>query len=599
MSLRLRLTLTYLLVTISGLLLLGGGFIALAGRYTAQQRARTLAGQAEVFANFVTELVRTPTALQSLAPDLAASGVVPGDVTVRIFSPAGTLLSAQRGLGPFPSRAVLDLVENPLPLPISQVSDRRYVAFPMMRDGALLGVVELSHPTAEEAQLQRALRAMVGQAALLAALVMTLVSLLVARSIARPITQLTHHAGELASGSPAHSPPTAPIVEMYPDQTRRSRSNDEIHRLAHSLEDMAGQLQARIAEAERERTRLAAVLTTISEGVVALDAAGELLFANPAAAALLESASPAEIAPRLAALDLLPPDDLPVEHEVTIGSRQLLITISPVSAATQATAVQAMPPQVLASVWVLRDMTRLKALEQARTRFFRSISHDLRTPLTTIRGMLENMQDVAPPAQQATLTTIEDETARLARLVEELLHPPDNGMLLPTERRPINLDVLAREICDLQQGRARRAGITLTCTVLDSPPPVYGDRDRLKQALLNLLDNALRFTPAGGTVVIEVTTAQPSSSTSASAIRLSVADNGPGIPAELRERIWERGVRGVDLGYPDMDGEQRGAGLGLAIVREIVTAHGGQVRVDAHAPRGARFVLELPSQRLP
>ncbi len=599
MSLHLRLTLTYLLVTISGLLLLGGGFMALAGRYTAQQRARTLAGQAEIYANFVTELVRTPTALQSLAPDLTASGVVPGDVTVRIFSPAGTLLSGQRGLGPFPSHAVLELVENPLPLPISQVSNRRYVASPMLRDGILLGVAELSHPTAEEAQLQRALRTMVGQAALLAALVMTLVSLLVARSIAHPIMQLTHHAGELASGSPAHPPPTAPIVKTRPHQTRRLRSNDEIHRLAHSLEDMAGQLQARIAEAESERTRLAAVLTTISEGVVALDAAGELLFANPAAAALLERVSLEEIAPELMALGLPPPDDLPVAHEVTIGSRQLLITISPVNAATQATAVQAMLPQVPASVWVLHDMTQIKALEQARTRFFRSISHDLRTPLTAIRGMLENLQDVAPLEQQATLTTLEDETARLARLVEELLHPPDNGMLLPTERRPVNLDVLAREICDLQQGRARRAGIILTCTVPNSPPPVYGDRDRLKQALLNLLDNALRFTPAGGTVAIEVTAAQSNQPASASAIHLSIADNGPGIPAELRERIWERGVRGIDLGYPDVDGEQRGAGLGLAIVREIVTAHGGQVRVDAHAPQGTRFVLELPLQRLP
>jgi signal transduction histidine kinase/HAMP domain-containing protein len=598
MSLRLRLTLTYLLVTVGGLLLLGGGFIALAGRYTAQQRERTLAGQAEVYANFVTELVRTPTGLQSLAPDLAASGVVPGDVTVRIFSAAGTLLSGQRGLGPFPSRAVLDLVENPLPLPISQVADRRYVAYPMLRDGALLGVVELSHPTSEEAQLQRALRAMVGQAALLAALVMTLVSLLVARSIARPIAQLTHHAGELAAGSPAHPPPPAALADASPAQTRRARSNDEIHRLARSLEAMAGQLQARIAEAERERTRLAAVLTTISEGVVALDAAGELLFANPAAAALLESAAPAEIAPRLAALDLPPPDDLPVEHEITLGPRQLLITISPVSAATSAPAAHAISPQVPATVWVLRDITRLKALEQARTRFFRSVSHDLRTPLTAIRGMLENLQDIAPPEQQASLTTLEDETARLARLVEELLHPPADGQLLPAERRPVHLDMLARAICDLQQGRARRAGITLTCTVADSLPPVYGDRDRLKQALLNLLDNALRFTPAGGTVTVEVTAVQPDQLAGASAVRLSVADSGPGVPAELRERIWERGVRGVDLGYPDADGEQRGAGLGLSIVREIVTAHGGQVRVDAQAPQGARFMLELPGQRL-
>lgn len=586
MSLRLRLTLTYLLVTISGLLLLGGGFIALAERYTRGQREQTLAAQAEVYTSFVAELVRTPTELQSLAPSLTSGAVVPGEVTVRIFSPGGTLLSGTKGLGPFPSRPVREQVVSSLPVPISQVAQRRYVAYPIQRNGELLGIAELSHATDEEARLSHALRITLGQAALLAALVMTGVSLLVARSIAQPITQLTQYAGELAAGDPAHLLPSA--------TSRSSRSSNEIQVLARSLEHMANQLQARISEAENQHTRLTAVLTTISEGVIALDAMDKILFANPAAAILLDVAGTDEITPRLADLKLPAASPIPTEHEVMVGRRQLLITISPVTPPAAGEPVLSTPSQVPATVWVLRDITRLNALEQARTRFFRSISHDLRTPLTAIRGMLENLQDSAPPEQHAPLATLEDETARLTRLVEELLHPPGDGLLLPSEQRPVDLATLVRDLCLLQQGRARRAGISLICEAPANLPPISGDRDRLKQAILNLLDNALRFTPAGGTVAVQISLAQTDPPTAAPVVRVCVTDSGPGVPPALREQIWERGVRGVDLGQTGAETGQRGAGLGLAIVREIATAHGGSAWLAEHAAAGAQFVLELP-----
>ncbi len=590
MSLTLRLPLTYLLVTLGGLLLLGGGFITLAGQYTAQQGQRALETQAAIYSDYLAALASNTADLQALATSSAISGVLPADVTVRIFSVNGTLLSNSAGLGPFPSRPVLDLTSSPLPLPISQVANRRYIARAIPGNNGPIGIVELSHSTIAEQQFQRGLYTLLIQSTLLAALGMVGISLLVARPIVAPIVRLTRHAEELAQGKVAPDGQFTLALARprwwqrtlirWPAPTERSR--DEIVLLARSLSQMAGQLQARIAEAEQERSRLHLVLSSISEGVVALDAQETLIFANPAATTLLAAPNPAAIPACLAALQVPLHPPAPLDQELQLEERYLIVSVNPVG---HNPAPSDSPQQHPAVVLVLRDITRLKELEQARTRFLRSVSHDLRTPLTAIRGMLENLHDSAPPQQQPTFRTLEEESARLTRLVDELLNPSTSGALLLGERRRIDLGLLTGELCSLQQGRARRAGITLSCRVAAELPPVYGDRDRIKQAVLNLLDNAIHVTPPGGMVLVTVERAGPL------ALRVQVADDGPGVPTEWRERIWERGVRGVDLGQSQ---HQSGAGLGLAIVREIASAHGGRAWVEDNQPQGARFVLEFP-----
>ncbi|MCG8346903.1 MAG: ATP-binding protein [Chloroflexales bacterium] len=601
MALTLRLTLTYVLITLGGVLLLGGGFVVLTSRYVAQQREQELVAQADIYASFLSELVQSSAELQALAPDLVQSGVLPAQVTVRLFASNGRLLSASADLGPFPSLPVLTHITSSLPLPASQSPDRRYVARLIPGATAPSGIVELSHTTSAERQLQANLRQLIIQAALVATLVMVFISLLIARTIARPIVQLTHHARVLAY-SPA---PTPELLSARPQRyslwqrfvrrlpgwrrAQKTESRDEIALLAQSLYHMAEQLQARIAETDLERTRLSTVLSAISEGVVALDATGALIFANPAANTLLQVPDQEAIPQRLADLDLLRLPASPVEQEIMIGQRYVLVSINPVAAsdliAPSAPSSGAVIPQ---SVLVMRDITRLKELEQARNRFFRSVSHDRRTPLAAIRGMLENLHDTASPAEQATLATLEEEAARLSRLVDELLHPSSSGALLLSEQRRIHLGGLAQELCALQQGRARRAGVTLSCQVAADLSPIMGDRDRIKQALLNLLDNAMRVIPAGGSVSVDVV--QPDNSV----IQARVTDNGPGVPPALRGCIWERGLRGADLDWSAGASVYGGAGLGLAIVREIMTAHGGRALFEAVQPHGACFVLEFP-----
>lgn len=569
MTLLWRLVLTYVCLTLGGLLLLGGGGVWLFSVYTAQQNTQQLEDQATIYATYVGEVAGAPDVLAAVAPSLVAGTVLPQGVQARIFARNGAMLAGDRALGAFPSRPALAFVRNALPLPASQVEGRRYAARPVGGAADPIGIVELSQSTESEALLRRNLVQTLVPVALGAALAMALVSVLVARSIARPVGDLQRLAETLAAGQLDQR-----SIQLF----KRSARRDEIGKLALSLDHMADQLQGRIDQIDSERRKLAAVLEGISEGVIALDSAGAILFANPAAVQLVEQTGKQETINGL--LEQLQAWEIPlqpprtVEQEVSIGPRTLLVSSSPIESSQRAT-----PTTII----VLRDMTRLKALEQSRVRFVRSISHELRTPLTAIRGLVENLQDDARSDQQESLTTLDQETARLGRLVAELLRPSPDGDLLPLERRPVDLGQLVRELVALQQGRARRAGVTLSAEVHEKLPSVRADRDRLKQALLNLLDNGLRATPAGGTVQVVVKAA-------GAGVQLLVDDSGPGVPPELRERIWERGVTGSTLGLE----ETGGAGLGLALVREIVRGYGGHAAVEDSPLGGARFMIELP-----
>ncbi len=472
MSLTVRLALTYLLITLAGLLLVGGGVVLLAGRYLADERERELGAQTAIYAALLGELSATPAQLQALAQSPVGGELLPAGTAARIFSAAGALIAGDPALGPFPSRAALALVRPAFPLPASQVAGRQYAARPIEGADGPIGVVELSRDTADDVALLKAIGGLALQAALAAALLMAAFSALLARGIARPIVRLTRQAGQLAA---AYTPP-------------------------------------------------------------------ELSHDPPAGAAAPPPGGPLRILAGADEIDAL---------ERSLGRLD-----------------QGMRAYV----------ARIGELEQARASFYRGVSHELRTPLTAIRGALENMADQAPAEQRAALGALEGEAARLSRLVDELLRPPDDGRVVLLARAPVDLATLAAEVVALLGGRARRAGVALSST---GAARAVGDRDRLKQALINLVDNGLRVTPPGGEVVVQVEAAGPLA-------RLAVADRGPGVAPELRERIWLRGERGGD---PASDGS---AGLGLAIVREIALAHGGRAYLDESWGPGARFVVELP-----
>ncbi len=221
-------------------------------------------------------------------------------------------------------------------------------------------------------------------------------------------------------------------------------------------------------------------------------------------------------------------------------------------------------------------------------RFVADASHEIRTPAAIIRASAEVLQreDLVRPDGRALADDIVAEADRLGRLVEELLAlaASERGSLA-AERRPIDLRDVAIATVRRAEPLAVEHGVTLVGPAGQGPAlPLLGDPDRLLQLLLVLLDNAFRVSPPGGSVTVDVDRA-------GRRVRVLVSDDGPGVPEEERERIFEPFAR-----LPDARGARRGSGLGLPIARRIAELHGGTLTVERAATGGARFVLAIPAR---
>jgi signal transduction histidine kinase len=223
---------------------------------------------------------------------------------------------------------------------------------------------------------------------------------------------------------------------------------------------------------------------------------------------------------------------------------------------------------------------RLKASDEQRRSFLADVAHELRTPLTVIRGQAEAIADGVYPGDADHLAPILDATHALDRLVEDLrtLVLTDAGNLV-LQKEPTDVGALAGETVESFRVQAESAGIVLSTEIATDPPSVDVDPERIRGVIGNLLSNAIRHTPAGGSVTVGV------NSSGAGAV-ITVTDSGEGISPELLPHVFERFLKGAG---------SSGSGLGLAIVHDIVSAHGGKVEVESTSGSGTRVRLTLPS----
>jgi len=228
-------------------------------------------------------------------------------------------------------------------------------------------------------------------------------------------------------------------------------------------------------------------------------------------------------------------------------------------------------------------LDRLQEGVETRQRLVADASHELRAPLAAMRSELEVSLRTDALSQQAraVLDSVREEVVRMGRTIDNLLALArvDEGRLQLLVRSH-DLREIAVETVRTHRAAATAAGVEVVVT--GDATAVQGDRDRLQQVIGNLVDNAVRFTPSGGQVRVCVWA-------EASDAGVTVSDTGPGVPTAARTRIFERFAR-----QDSARGRSGGAGLGLAICREIVAAHGGRIWVDDHAPRGSSFVVSLP-----
>lgn len=395
-----------------------------------------------------------------------------------------------------------------------------------------------------------------------------------ARNVVTPLRELGSAAERLADGK-------------Y-DRRVHAGSWAEYRELAARFNEMSRHVADRVGSLEAERQQLLAVLGGMAEGVIAVGTGQRVLFANAAAGQILEF-DPAlavgrplwEVARHRAVQDLLDrtlkagrPQREPVEI-MTPPVRHLTVYVAPLGEADG-------PGAVL----VLDDTSELKRLERVRQEFVANVSHELKTPLAVIQACAETLQDGAaedPDARESFLHQITDQSARLLALILDLLSLARLDAGEETfERQELRIGELINECIDRHRPRAEAKRMTLEGV----PPPqdltVWADPEAVSQILDNLVDNAVKYTPAGGTVRARWL-AGPDE------VHIDVEDNGPGIPEVDLPRIFARFYR-VDRARSR---ELGGTGLGLAIVKRLSQAMGGSVKVASEVGRGTTFTVTL------
>ena len=391
---------------------------------------------------------------------------------------------------------------------------------------------------------------------------------LFARSVSRPITDLRDVAQSIAAGERRRHPPLAAPGEV-------GDLADAIHRLAE-------QLEARLTALDVEQSRLSALVETLNEGVMAITAQHEVERINATCRKLLGINARVpfgmDYLPRQADLRnaiLLALNGAETEpEEITLGERTVSLTAKPLANG--------------GAVVALFDLTPIRKLEAVRRDFVANVSHELRTPLTIVGGFAETLQDPDIPEERRVefARTIFSNAHRMQRIVDELLDLSriESGHWQPRPQ-PVRVADVASEIFGRLGQTARDKGVILDTRIDADATVIRADRTALEQIAFNLVENAIRYTSAGGHVTIET-------NREGRFIALSARDTGSGIPAGHLPRIFERFYR-ADAGRSR---EAGGTGLGLAIVKHLVEAHGGTVGADSIEGQGTTIKVLFPDQ---
>jgi two-component system phosphate regulon sensor histidine kinase PhoR len=457
-----------------------------------------------------------------------------------------------------------------------------YVAVPARDGDRVVGVLRLAIPLSEvTASLESVHRVMLigGLVALTVALG---IGLFVSGRVTRPVVEMQSIARQLSEGNFAVRAPV--------------RSPDEIGTLGRSLNVLAARLREKIQDLAQEQAKVTAILDGMVEGVIAVDGHDHILLMNERARAMFNLGS-ARLE-RKPFLEVIRNADL---HEVfrevraagadtaedAAAIRRELRLSTPVSRVLQ---VHAVPLRLglgeTGAAMVLHDISALRQLEQVRTEFVANVSHELRTPLTAIQGYLETLLGGAmddPAHARRFLEVVFRHTERLGRLLNDLTDLSNIELgRVSLHMSAVVLHEVVDGTLDIIRTKAEAGGVRLEPRLPADLPLAHADRDRLAQILLNLVDNAVKYTPRGGLVAVEAMAGE-------GLVELAVADTGVGIPAADLPRITERFDR-VDRARSR---ELGGTGLGLAIVKHLVAAHGGTLAIESRPGEGTRVRVTL------
>ncbi len=465
----------------------------------------------------------------------------------------------------------------------------RYYAMPIYRQTSsteaadLIGICRVALPMETVNTAIGNLRQIVLFASVAGLILAIVFSIFSTGVIIKPIEKLTQMTQSLAAGR---------IDSRVPVD-----SKNELGRLSRNFNLMADRVQGQIDQISEEHRRLETILTNMGEGVLLVNGAFEITYANPTAISML-SLPETHIGKALIEINRIPELQALLQMteqtgavafaEIRLGNitePEAEITVVPVAAGEE-------------YVIVVHDVTKERQLERIRADFVANVSHELRTPLTTIRGYAEtllNEDATQTKAQEQFVVKILNHASRLSRLVSDLLELSrlESGDV-KLKRTPCHLNTFYEPILDVFEPILEESELVLRWNIPENLPQVSVDQQLFMQVLVNLIDNAIKYTPDSGEITVSAETRPRETAEEpnihSEEIVVQVRDTGIGIPMESQSRVFERFYR-VDKGRAR---EMGGTGLGLAITKHIVLRHNGRIWLESTLGEGSIFHVAIP-----
>jgi two-component system phosphate regulon sensor histidine kinase PhoR len=454
-------------------------------------------------------------------------------------------------------------------------NDLLHATLPVVRNGKVLGAIRVSMDLEEVNQSLEKVWLSLAGGLIIAYSLAAFFSSRIAGGVTRPLEEITQVAVDIAQKR----------IHKRVQQT----GNDEIARLGQAINRMAHSLQKQMETIRKSERRLGSIIESMESGLIMVDSTGRVSLANRAFERMF--GVPAADIIGVSYKRLTYPYDLTalitecaesgsrIRKEIHLfypEERMLEANLAPMWVEKNGVGV----------VIVFHDLTAIRRLEQLRRDFVANVSHELKTPITSILGFAETLLDGAlndPDTCREFLKIIHDESLRLQRLIGDLLDLARiESKKLQLNLKSVSVDSLIQSAVKTIEDQIRAKGQRLEVRIAESFE-IEVDPDRFRQIILNLLSNAMTYTPQGGSITLEVSREQHR-------FVLQVSDTGVGIPPEDLPRIFERFYR-VDKARSRDSG---GTGLGLAIVKHLVEVHHGEIEVQSKVGKGTIFTLSFP-----
>ncbi len=449
--------------------------------------------------------------------------------------------------------------------------DAMYVAVPVVYEGQDLGIAVVSASLGFVGNYLGQVTGAIVAGAAISAFAVVALSLQITKVTSGPVNKLTRLSRKVAEG------------EL--DQEIEVVSVDEVGELAQAFNAMVGRIREMMSIVTKERDRMATILSEMGDGIFVVDVDSRVAVINPAAERMLRVTNVEVLGkPFVEVVRDYELDEL-IKNCLKTG-RQLSANVE-TSPQKQFLWVFATPlEQESGCLVLLRDLTELRRLERVRQDFVSNISHELRTPIASVKALAETLQrgavdDLA--VSRDFLAKINTEADRLAQMVQELadLARIESGQVT-LERKAFSISDAIVQVVDRLQPQADAVNVRLNVDTTSDIPQAWGDTSRIEQVLVNIVHNAIKFTPAGGDITV-------SARGNGREVMVSVADTGVGIPSDDLPRIFERFYKA------DRARSGGGTGLGLAIAKHIVEAHDGRIWADSLEGKGSTFSFVVPA----